>query len=72
LGELRKLTAVRLKLFEFLQSPERGLVALDVIGVVLEVLELAGRVVGLEAFEKLFGLDELGGDFFNLRLAEEV
>ena len=72
MGELREFAAVSLKLLNFLEPRERGLVAFYVVGVVFEILEFAGRVVGLEAFEELLGLDEQRGKLFNLRVGEQV
>ena len=68
MGELREFSAVSLKLLNLLKPCERGLIAIDVVGVVFEVLEFAGRVVCLQAFEELLGLDEQSGKLFNLRV----
>ena len=61
-GELREFGAIRLQLLDFLQPGERGRIAFDVVGVVVEILELAGRIVGLEAFQELLCLGKLGGN----------
>ena len=72
LGELGQLATEDLEILHFLQARERGLVGFDVSGVVFEVLEFAGGVVGLEAFEELLGVGEEGRQLCGFRLREQV
>ena len=54
LRELTNFVCEGFKVLDFLQLRKSGRIAGDLCGVILEVLQLSRRVVGLEAFEKLF------------------
>src|SRR2546429_685176 len=56
LRELTNFVCEGFEVLDFLQLRKRSCVAGDLGGVIFEVLQLTWRVVGLEAFEKLFRL----------------